>query len=87
MKSNNHITVFEHESLKLNSGKINELQLKSLQEFYGEKGSPYFSLIHNGIKFNEHVGVIQVGPTIIEILPKIDQEINQLNPDGVSDIQ
>lgn len=77
MKSNKHITVFEHESLKLNSGRINDLQLKSLQEFYGEKGCPYFSLIHNGVKFNEHVGVIQVGPTIIEILPKIDQEINE----------
>lgn len=71
-----HITVFEHQTVKLNQiidGVIFDVQrLKSLQSFYGEKGVPYFSLIHNGIRFNEYVGVIQVGATVIEVLPKAD---------------
>ncbi|MBA3285571.1 MAG: restriction endonuclease, partial [Nitrosopumilus sp.] len=61
------IVVFEHESLRMGEGEksISKDQLKALQIFYGEKGVPYFSLIHNGVKFNEHVGVIQVGNSII----------------------
>lgn len=71
-----HITVFEHQSIKLNQeidGVIfDEHRLKALQGYYGENGVPYFSLIHNGIRFKEYVGVIQVGKTVIEVLPKAD---------------
>lgn len=76
-KSRKHITVFEHQSLKL-SHKIDGVEftsakLKAMQRFYGEKGVPFFSLIHNGVRFNEHVGVIQVGDLVIEVLPKADK--------------
>lgn len=74
MTYKNHITVFEHQAIKLdqvfNNTKFDVNKLKALQSYYGEKGVPYFSLIHNGIKFTEFVGVIQVGDTIIEVLPK-----------------
>lgn len=81
-KSNN-ITVFEHQSIKLNQVidgvKFDEQKLKVLQSYYGEKGVPYFSLIHNGVLFNEYVGVIQVGDLIIEVLPKADSSLTGTN--------
>lgn len=75
----NHIIVFEHQSIKLdqefpNNGKFDDDVLLACQKFYGEKGVPYFDLIHNGIRFKEFVGVIQVGNTLIEVLPKADKK-------------
>lgn len=72
-----HITVFEHERIKLNqviNGCIfDESKLHALQKYYGDKGVSYYNLTHNGIQFNEHVGVIQVGNLLIEVLPKADK--------------
>jgi len=71
-----HISVFEHQTIKLNQVidgvKFDESKFKAFEGYFGEKGVPYFSLINNGVKFNEYVGVIQVGDTVIEVLPKAD---------------
>lgn len=76
-KENNNITVFEHQAIKLNEVidgiMFDGHKLKALQGYFGEKGVPYFSLIHNGVRFSEYVGVIQVGETIFEVLPKADK--------------
>ena len=78
-----HITVFEHQVIKLNQEidgvLFDSTRLKGLQSYYGENGVPYYSLIHNGVRFNEFVGVIQVGETIIEVLPKADNSLNGSN--------
>jgi 5-methylcytosine-specific restriction enzyme subunit McrC len=76
-KNQSHITVFEHDRIHVDRGnnRIAPSQLKALQQFYGESGVPYFDLIHNGIKFNEYVGVLMVGKTTIEILPKADKDL------------
>ncbi|MBK9730849.1 MAG: restriction endonuclease [Chitinophagaceae bacterium] len=75
-----HITVFEHQAIKLNQVIDGVLfdkdRLATMQKHYGSKGVPYYSLIYNGIRFNEYVGVIQVGNTVIEVLPKADSSDN-----------
>jgi 5-methylcytosine-specific restriction enzyme subunit McrC len=67
-----HKILFEHQPLRLGEG-LESGQLKALQSFYGSKGVPYYSLINNGVKFCEYVGVIQVGNLVVEVLPKADK--------------
>lgn len=73
-----HIKVFEHQSIfidKDNHGvEFTTTQLQAFQKYYGNGTKvPYFTLINNGIKFNEYVGVIQIGNTVVEVLPKADK--------------
>lgn len=71
------ITVFEHEIIRYDKGdkRLSEEQFEALQLYHGN-GVPYFKLFHNGIQFCEYVGVIQVGKTLIEVLPKADKNTN-----------
>lgn len=75
-KNRKLITVFEHQILRLDQivdgEKFGKEELLAFQSYFGEKGVPYYSLIHNGVRFKEYVGVIQVGKTLIEVLPKAD---------------
>lgn len=77
MNSKNIIQVFEHRPLHVSEvvdGVVfTKDHLIALQKYYGENGCPYFTLINNGVKFKEHVGVIQVGTLTIEVLPKADK--------------
>lgn len=77
--SNNHISVFEHEPLTIGKKGLDKEKLQALQKYYGDGGKkfPYYSLINNGIRFNQYVGVIQVGDLTIEVLPKADKLDNK----------
>lgn len=72
----NRIQVFEHNILyfdEVYSGvkfeKRHYIALSKLNVLHNDK---YFEIRHNGIKFKQFVGVIQVDGLTIEILPKID---------------
>ena len=72
-----HICVFEHQTVLLNQKfeddvVFDQIKLDAFVRFFG-KGVPYYSLIRNGIQFNEYVGAIQVGNTLISVLPKADK--------------
>lgn len=73
----NRISVFEHQALKINKSgdeqKLKPTHLKALEKYHGDKGTPYFTLIRDGVKFNKFVGVLKVGNLAIEVLPKADQ--------------
>jgi 5-methylcytosine-specific restriction enzyme subunit McrC len=77
----NSKTVFEYGKLLLeteqlkatvDNNRITTEQYTALQKFH-TKNDNFFTLIHNGVKFNQFVGVLQVGNLTIEILPKLDK--------------
>lgn len=68
-----HIIRFEHEKLLFDIQIEQERKLYEALEAYHEDYTPFFKLIRNGVQFCEYVGVLQVGGTIIEILPKADK--------------
>lgn len=67
----NKIQVFEHSFLSIN-GKFTQRHFVALSKLNESHNYQYFDLRHNGIKFKQFVGVIQVAGLTIEILPKID---------------
>jgi 5-methylcytosine-specific restriction enzyme subunit McrC len=102
MANSKLIRVFEHQAIKLNQNidgvAFDSNSLVALQGYYGENGVPYYSLTNNGVKFNEFVGVIQAGNTVIEVLPKADKSnddkkywqellVKMLSAVGLFDIQ
>lgn len=68
-----HIIRFEHEKLVFDMQVEEERILYEALEAYHGEFTPFFKLIRNGVQFCEYVGVLQVGGTIIEILPKADK--------------
>lgn len=73
MSKDNSIVVFEHEKHFFNLKDEKEKQLHEALERYHGNYTPFFKLIRNGFQFNEHVGIIQIGKTTIEVLPKADK--------------
>lgn len=72
MKSIESIVVFEHETFHFKE-EHKKIKLDIALENYHGDGTPFFSLVRNGVKFNQHVGVLKVGRTTIEVLPKADR--------------
>lgn len=74
------IQVFEHQKLTLHKDQwgqqLTDSELAKLYEFNDKNDNKYFTGVRDGIKFKSHVGVIQIGGLIVEILPKADRRID-----------
>ncbi|MBK7341708.1 MAG: hypothetical protein IPJ06_00545 [Saprospiraceae bacterium] len=46
---------------------------EALARYNQDKGNRFFTTLHNGVLFNQYVGVMQVDNLTIEILPKVDR--------------
>jgi 5-methylcytosine-specific restriction enzyme subunit McrC len=64
-------TVFEHEFLQVDKSDFTEADFARLVKHNEQHGNRFFSVGHQRIKFNQFVGVIQVGGLTIEVLPKV----------------
>lgn len=80
MDNKKDLIFFEHQKVYHNRGesRISEKLYEQLVAYHKD-GSPYFKLLHNGVQFCEYVGVLKVGNTTIEVLPKADNN----NEEGV----
>lgn len=77
-KKRNYISAFEYESMTYIKGKRHYKDGFTKDDHegfltYHERypNTPFFDLIHHGVRFKNFVGAIKVGKTTIEILPKI----------------
>jgi 5-methylcytosine-specific restriction enzyme subunit McrC len=77
---NDPIRVFEYSSITYKEGKCyNSRFTKPIYNafesfFQANPQTSYFELFPYGIRFKQYVGVIQVGKTLIEVLPKAGKE-------------
>ncbi|MEQ8240405.1 MAG: hypothetical protein RIA69_14395 [Cyclobacteriaceae bacterium] len=76
-----YIQVFEHETiqtyLKPDGKYLTPQQFDQLCAYNDLHGNKYFTVVRQGVKFKQYVGVIQIGRTTIEILPKTDDNDSQ----------
>jgi 5-methylcytosine-specific restriction enzyme subunit McrC len=64
--------VFEHQTLMV-GGAFTQKHFERLVQFGEQTQFRYFSAGYNRLKFNQFVGVLQVGNVTIEVLPKADR--------------
>jgi 5-methylcytosine-specific restriction enzyme subunit McrC len=77
MSKRHIIQVYEHERLRISDDRgLTEGHLDLLIKYNEQHGGKFFSVIHQGIKFSQYVGIIQVKDITIEILPKADKAVS-----------
>jgi 5-methylcytosine-specific restriction enzyme subunit McrC len=77
MKMNKPIQVFEHKQLLMGEQGFTRSHWEAMGWYNEAHGGCFFTLTPKGVKFNQYVGVIQVGNITIEILPKISQTVEK----------
>lgn len=73
------IQVYEHDTLKIEDSGFEQDHWKSLIRLNELHNNNYFTIVHNGVKFSQFVGVVQVKGLTIEILPKVDRADSDTN--------
>jgi 5-methylcytosine-specific restriction enzyme subunit McrC len=74
LKATKTISVFEHQRLYVGQSGFNQVHLDALLKLNELHQNKYFEPISKGLKFNQYVGIIQVGGLAIQIHPKADKE-------------
>jgi 5-methylcytosine-specific restriction enzyme subunit McrC len=71
------IRVYEHTSLKVGERGFRQEHFEALSKFNELHNYRFFKVGNQRIHFTEQVGVLQVGPITIEVLPKVDRNKTQ----------
>lgn len=73
MTEKKFIQVFEYQSLRYTDSNIfKKHHFDALVKYNEQHQNKYFTIIHQGIRFGNYVGVMQIGGLTLEILPKVD---------------
>lgn len=67
------INVFEHGILKIDEKNFKKVHWDSCVKFNTAHENEYFDVLHNGLRFKQFVGVIQIDNLVIQIHPKADK--------------
>ncbi len=67
------IRKYEYEKLQIGEQGFSQNHWKSLLKLNEKFENRYFDILHEGIKFRQYVGVIQIDDLLIEIHPKADK--------------
>lgn len=75
----NPLQFFEYDRVtfkgKWNKEHFKQTHFQSFERYYLDNpNTQFFELIPNGVRFKQYVGVIQIGKTTIEVLPKAGKE-------------
>lgn len=73
MKRSEPIKVFEHQRLTWKEAGLSAPQVDRLIAWNESSGNRFFTVGHKSFTFTEHVGIVQVGHAVIEVLPKADR--------------
>lgn len=73
MKKSEAVKVFEHQRLTWKEAGLSTAQVDRLIAWNETSGDRFLRVGHKSFTFTEHVGVVQVGSTVIEVLPKADR--------------
>ena len=77
------IDVYEHGRLYIGEQGFNQTHWKAFVKLNALHDGAYFDVLHEGLKFKQYVGVIQVDGLLVQIHPKADKNDHDLKWKGV----
>ena len=70
----NKLDVFEHGRLSIGEQGFNQSHWDAFVKLNTVHNNEYFDVLHNGLRFKQYVGVIQVDGLLVHIHPKADKD-------------
>lgn len=79
----NHIDVYEHGRLLIDEEVFTRKHWKAFVKLNTIQDGAYFNVLHNGLKFKQYVGVLQIDGLLVHIHPKADKDDDDSRWKGV----